>query len=145
MPRLESAAGRRRDPRRRVSTIPLVWRRKRRPSLYVTCKIWSPAVELHDDGNSGNRVAGMHHGHFCSLDRVIADVIGVFQQSLHMSSYMAEQPWFSRIWRFQEAVLPNAVSVHFGVCVFPLNTMLRATQKMLYLAGTKGPSCCLSI
>ncbi|KAG5801698.1 hypothetical protein H9Q74_000034 [Fusarium xylarioides] len=83
--------------------------------------------------------------HFCSLDKVITAVIGLFQQSLRIFSYMAEQPWFSRIWTFQEAVLPSAVSVHFGVCVFPLDMMLRAAQKMLYLAGTKGPPCCSSI
>ncbi|KAF5592185.1 heterokaryon incompatibility protein [Fusarium subglutinans] len=85
------------------------------------------------------------NNHFCSLEKVITAVVGLFRHSIQILSYMMGQPWFSRIWAFQEAVLPNAVSVHFGVCVFPLDMMLRATQNMLYLAGTKDLPCCSSI
>lgn len=82
--------------------------------------------------------------HFCSMEKDTTAVSGCFQLAMHHFSYMVEQPWFSRIWTFQEAVLPKVVSVHFGVCVFSLDMMLSAARKMLSLAGTKAPSCCVS-
>ncbi|KAF5692875.1 heterokaryon incompatibility protein [Fusarium denticulatum] len=82
--------------------------------------------------------------HLCSLEKDTTAVSGCFQLAIHHFSYMVEQPWFSRIWTFQEAVLPKVVSVHFGVCIFSLDMMLSATQKILSLLGTKAPSCCAS-
>lgn len=82
--------------------------------------------------------------HVCSLEKDIIAVSGFFQLAIHLFSYMVDQPWFSRIWTFQEAVLPKSVSVHFGVCVYPLDMLLRATQKIMTLVGTRGPSCCAS-
>ncbi|KAF5529765.1 het-domain-containing protein [Fusarium napiforme] len=115
----------------------LAWflRRLRRKATPRTVWADSICINQSDNEEKGHQVSMMRE-----IYRRTAEA-----QSLRIFSYMAEQPWFSRIWTFQEAVLPNAVSVHFGVCVFPLDMMLRATQKMLYLAGTKGPPCCLSI
>ncbi|XEV05131.1 hypothetical protein FSHL1_010418 [Fusarium sambucinum] len=82
--------------------------------------------------------------HFCSLEKDITAISGFWDFAIHTFSFMVEQPWFSRIWTFQEAVLPKAVSVHFGVCVFPLDMMLLASQRILPLVGTRAPSCCAS-